>query len=490
VKLIAGLLLSLLSGLSMGYLTYDLHLPLLALVAWAPGVVAQHVLWPSRWRGAAMGLTWFAYLAVAFAPKLAPELGGWAWLLPPGIGLLVLFLDQATVQKAQQTGYRLFWWQQAFAVTAIEVGRSFIPAVATWTMAGYSLTAAPGWLTVASWIGLTGLSLAVWSCNFALAYILLTLLKAAPWRPVAGSLAVIVTAACLLIALLPVRPTPATPTLRVAALQVGFDLYQAPWSERREHGDQVELSRDLLAHGVSLTREAAAQGARLVVWPEGFLRIVPQEHPEFKGALEELARETGATLAVGYVIETPAGRRNEVALITPSGEWAVTAKDHPVPWAETGSATRGQVATVAVDGQRIGAIICYDADFTDTVRERAGTGLNLLVALAHDWPAIGGARAVHVRTRAAENRLPVVMADWQVGSVVVDGGGQFLAELPHDAPSRGLLVADVPMGNGRVTPYGRLGDLAGWASVGGMVLATVLEGLLLRRRQRASAMAA
>lgn len=521
MKLFVSLLLSVASGLGMGLLTYDLQVPLLALVAWAPAVVAQHRLWPERWRGVAMGTTWFAYLAVAFAPKLTPELGWWAWCLPVGIGLLVSLLDKTKVAKARATGYRLFWWQEAFAVAAIEVGRSFIPAVGTWTMAGYSLTASDGWRSVAGWVGVTGLSLAVWACNYAVAYLVLHLLKAAPWRPITGWIArgvVVLSLAVTLLLPAPAlnpqsagapqsapalatgasgasqsasaptagasgaSPAPATPgSLRVAAIQVGFDLYVEPWYDRLQHGDLTELSQELLMMGAELTREAAATGARLVVWPEGFLRVIPQESPAFKGALEALAKETNVVLAVGYAIETPDGRRNEVALITPSGEWAVTAKDHPVPWAESGSVTKGQVATVTLGGAKIGAIICYDADFTDTARERAAEGLNLLVASAHDWPSIGEARATHLQMRAAENRLPAVMADWQIGSVVIDGSGAFVAEMDHSVPTRGVLVADVPLGPGVVTRYGELGDLVGWISIGGFVLALLLEGRLLRR---------
>lgn len=491
MKLFVALLLSVASGLGMGLLTYSVHLPLLGLVAWAPAVIAQHALWPQRWRGVAMGITWFTYLSTAFAPMLMPELGWWAWSLPVGIGLIVSLLEKGSVAKAQETGYRLFWWQQAFAVTAIEVGRSFIPSVGTWTMAGYSLTAAGGWRSVAGLVGVTGLSLAVWGCNFAVAYLVLTLLKAAPWRRLQGGIASLVLLLSLGITLLPTAPSlSSAPFMRVAAIQVGFDLYVEPWDQRRQHGDLTELSRELLVMGAELTKEAAAQGAQVIVWPEGFLRLVPQEQPAFKGALEVLAKEAKAVLAVGYAIETPNGRRNEVALVTPAGEWAVTAKDHPVPWAETGSVTQGQVATVTWKGAKIGAMICYDADFTDTARTRAAEGLNLLVAAAHDWPAIGQARATHLQMRAAENGLPIVMADWQIGSVAIDETGSVVAALDHSTPKRGVLVANLPLGVGAVTPYGKIGDLVGWISIGGLVLAMILEGILRGKAQSKTAAAA
>lgn len=470
----------------MGWAAYSTDMPWAALVAWAPVIVAQHTLWPQRLRGVATGVAWAAYLSIAMAPKLAPEIGPWAWCLPPGIGGIVALLDQPTVERARATGYRLFWYHQAFSNTAIETLRSLIPAVATWTMAGYGLSGAEGWRLAAGWLGVTGLSFALWACNFAIAYLVLVLLSAAPWRPVPGRIAAGVAAACLLMTAVPWRPAGAGPSMRVAAIQVGFDLYQEPWNDRRANGDQVALSRDLLRFGADLTREAAAGGARIAVWPEGFLRIVPREHPEFQSALEGLSRETGVTLAVGYVTETPDGRLNEVALVTPAGEWAVTAKDHPVPWAETGSVTRGKVTTVMVDGQRVGAMICYDADFTDTTRDRAAEGIDLLVAPAHDWPAIGRARAVHVRTRAAENRLPIIMADWMVGSVAVDATGRTVGAMDADTPSRGVMLVDLPLGAGEPSPYGRVGDLTGWASVAAFVLLGAAESVMLRRGAVAS----
>jgi apolipoprotein N-acyltransferase len=482
-----ALVCSILSGVAMGYATYSVSLPFVALVAWVPAVVAQHTLWPARWRGAGMGITWFVYLSIAFAPMLAPEIGPWAWALPFGVGLIVTLVDQAAVHKAQDTGYRLFWWQQAVSCTAVELGRSYIPAVATWTMAGYGLTAGGHWRFAASKVGITGLSLAVWACNFAVAYVVLVLLKAAPWRRVTGPAAVGVVVVCLALSALPESPPLSMATLRVAAIQPGFDLDQVPWGYSSVPENQVELSQRLLPIGAQLTREATGKGARLVVWPEGFLRIVPQDEPVFRTALETLSRETSAALAVGYVVETPEGRRNEVALITPEGEWAITAKDHPVPWAETGSVTQGQVATVMVDGYKVGAMICYDADFTDTVRRRASERVHLLVAPAHDWPAMAEARSRHIQTRAAENHLPILMADWRVGSVAVDADGRLLKSMPMRTPTRGVMIADIPLTGTPGSPYTGLGDLTGWSAIAVLALAAVVEGRLLRQSRRTTA---
>lgn len=481
LRLLLGLIFSALSGLGLAYSVYGAPIPWLALVAWVPAAIAQHrILMPAQ-RPAAMAVAWFSYLALAIVPALQPEIGPWAWLLPVGIGALAALLSKGEVADAAQTGYRYFWWGSGAAFTAIEFGRSYIPAQGTWSLAGYALVEAPLWREISGHVGLFGLSLAVWLTNYAVAHLILTGLGQAPRRRStwAAALFALLSFAVTLWPAAPARHD--RPVLRVAAFQVGYDLYQGLWNERRLQGDHEALTRDLFAEGARYTRQAAAEGAKLVVWPEGFLRLVPQEHPQWEAAVTGLARETGAALAVGYVTETPDGRRNEVALITPEGSWHVTGKDHPVPWAETGSVTDGQVGVATVAGFRVGAMICYDADFTDTARLRAAEGLDLLVAPAHDWVAIGRSRLLHVRLRAAENRLPVIMADWMVGSALVDETGQVVAAMETGRTGAGLLLADLPVGGGQPSPYTQRGDLAGWMAVGLMLLSMGLVTLAKRR---------
>ncbi len=470
-----GVLLSVVSGWAMAVATYTWDLPWLGLVAWVPAILGQHLVWPRRLQGWAIGLAWFTYLSLNFVPKLLPEIGSWVWALPVGVGALSILLEQRTVDEAQASEYRRYWWQNACSYTAVEFGRSFVPGVATWAVAGYSVIVSPGWGELAAYVGVFGLSLGVWAHNFALAYLILLVLGRATWRRGTGIRAALIPLLALILMFVPEKGIPSeSRTLRTAAIQVGFDLYQGEWNARRLAGDDDALSRDMIAHGLELTEVAVDQGARLVVWPEGFLRVVPQDHPQIRTELEAFTRGADVTLAVGYVIETPDGRRNEVAMLTPQGTWHVTAKDHPVPWAETGSVTQGQSAVVTVDGYRVGAMICFDADFTDTTRERASAGLDLLVAPAHDWPAIGRGRAVHVRTRAAENRLPIVMADWMVGSAAVDERGRVLDAMPYTEETRGVMVVDVPITPEGPTPYGGIGDVVGWLSIAGTVLALVL----------------
>lgn len=76
------------------------------------------------------------------------------------------------------------------------------------------------------------------------------------------------------------------------------------------------------------SREAAAQGAQLIVWPEEALPFDSQvAHTD---DLRALAAETGAYLAMGYNVMTAEGRRNEVTVLAPDGTFlGVYGKEHP-----------------------------------------------------------------------------------------------------------------------------------------------------------------
>lgn len=66
-----------------------------------------------------------------------------------------------------------------------------------------------------------------------------------------------------------------------------------------------------------LTREAAAQGATLIVWPE---TVIPHTLPKYDWmveSVETLARETGATLLVGAFDEGDEGTLNSIFVVTP-----------------------------------------------------------------------------------------------------------------------------------------------------------------------------
>ena len=235
-----------------------------------------------------------------------------------------------------------------------------------------------------------------------------------------------------------------------------------------------EAARD---HVLPLVREAAAQGARLIVTPEGtnvlqkdkdkLLPLLrPLEEDLVVQALRVAAREHAATIVVGSALVRRADGRaaNRQALITPDGEIAATYDklhmfDVDLPGGESAreSATYepGERAVVAeAAGVKLGLSICYDVRFPALYRALALAGAEVLTVPAAFTRPTGQAHwEVLLRARAIETGS-FVLAAAQGGfhedgrgtwghSLVVGPWGEPIAHLDHDAP--GVLLAELDL---------------------------------------------
>jgi len=282
-------------------------------------------------------------------------------------------------------------------------------------------------------------------------------------------------------------------TLRVAVLQGNIDQgvkWDAAWFERT------------LGVYEALSREAAARGARLVVWPESAVPIgLDGERAEpLRARLAALARETGAELVVGGVGLGFAGDRvsdyfDSAFLVEPSGRFAARYdKSHLVPFGEyvplrdwigraVAAVARG-VAPVGVSagpGPRalalslpgdargpvsVGVPICYELIFPDLVRRFVRDGAGMLLAITNDaWYGRTGAPYQFLAItalRSAESRVWTARAANTGVSAFIDARGRVRSRTRIF--ERDLLVADVPY---RPPPiggsfYARRGDVFAW----------------------------
>jgi len=197
--------------------------------------------------------------------------------------------------------------------------------------------------------------------------------------------------------------------------------------------------------------------------------------------LRALAAETGAHLVIGYAVKTEEGLRNEVTVLTPDGRFlSVYGKDHPVAFAGETSLTRGTYPVYETPLGRLGTIICYDLDFTDTARKVARNGAQLIAVPSFDSPEVAAKHYSHVVFRAVENRAAMVKADVAFDSAIVDPYGRILERAVTARPEQAVLVADVPLGSAD-TPAIRLGDWVGWLCLVGMAGFLVLDLVSTRK---------
>jgi predicted amidohydrolase len=165
-------------------------------------------------------------------------------------------------------------------------------------------------------------------------------------------------------------------------------------------------------------REAAGQGARLIVFPECVLagyvfesRDEAWPHAEtLPGpATERLApdcRELGVWTAFGLLERDGQRLFNSCALVGPGGFVASYRKVHLPCIGVDRFATLGDrpFAIHDLDGLRVGMNICYDGSFPESARVLALQGADLIV-LPTNWSVTARAACHLPEARALENHL-------------------------------------------------------------------------------------
>lgn len=220
-----------------------------------------------------------------------------------------------------------------------------------------------------------------------------------------------------------------------------------------------------LATADRLTRDAAADGAGLVVLPEKFNVLGEGEH--LRAGAETLdgpsiswaratARELGIDLVAGSIAERREGREklsNTSVHVGPDGDIrAIYRKVHMfdvvvggVEYRESANEEAGDetVLSTAAGDVSLGLTVCYDLRFPELFRILALQGARVIALPAAFTKVTGQAHwEILVRARAIENQAFVIAAD-QVGraaggkesfggSMIVDAWGEVLARAPDE----------------------------------------------------------
>jgi predicted amidohydrolase len=234
---------------------------------------------------------------------------------------------------------------------------------------------------------------------------------------------------------------------------------------------------DALAHAAPLVRQAAAQGAELIVTPEAtnilqrdraklFAQMTTLEQDPVVASLGALAAELKVWLLIGsaLVLREDGGSANRSVLVGPDGQIRATYDkihmfDVDLP---TGERHRESAVyapgerAVAVDAPfgRLGLSICYDLRFPELYRRLALAGASVIALPAAFTRPTGEAHwETLIRARAIETGA-YVLAAAQGGlhedgrgtwgrSMIVGPWGQVLAQAEGDEP--GVVVADLDL---------------------------------------------
>lgn len=245
-----------------------------------------------------------------------------------------------------------------------------------------------------------------------------------------------------------------------------------------------------------LTREAAAQGAELVIWPESTIPYTLSRYPWMVEYLEALAAENGVTLLVGCFTASAEGMMNSMIAVTPDGmvEDNVYSKRHLVPFgeylpmadlvrlicpplaelqmAEGGDLAAGQDAAVhSAAGVEVGSLICFDSIYEELSLDSVRQGAEVLAISTNDsWFSDSAALRQHqgqAVLRAVETRRSVVRSANTGISAVITPRGTVLGEL--SPLIQGQITAEVEC-NSQLTFYARVGNLLVWLCMAGVAV--------------------
>jgi 5-aminopentanamidase len=226
-----------------------------------------------------------------------------------------------------------------------------------------------------------------------------------------------------------------------------------------------------VATAARLVRQAADQGARVVVLPELFL---PAYHPPalsadpagtdlpaaIDGSIEDtrldplrtVARECQAVVVVGAAVRHSDDRRTCSAVVVDRSGVTVAAYDKQNLCGSDEKALfvpgrRG--ATLVVDGWRLGLGICYDGCFPEHGRAAAADGAHGYLCPSGYLVGSEHRRNVYYAARALDNTMYVAFANpvggvapWRFngGAAIYDPEGRALRRAPEDGEA--VVVAE------------------------------------------------
>jgi len=244
--------------------------------------------------------------------------------------------------------------------------------------------------------------------------------------------------------------------------------------------DPQERDRILLKY-LTLSRQVAAQGVRLIIWPESATTFMFNEDFLRAAEVRRLARESGAAILFGTdEIEraTPPRYYTSAFLVGADGMLKGTyRKSHLVPWGEyvplqnllffvgplvegVGGFSPGPGAVaLRFDDVVLSTAICYEIVFPRLVADGVTAGSHLLTTLTNDaWYGWSSAPYQHweqARMRAIEQGRYLVRAAQTGVSGSVDPYGRTLVKTDLFVPA--AIRTEVRLLDG-TTLYARIGD--------------------------------
>jgi apolipoprotein N-acyltransferase len=378
----------------------------------------------ASWKWAAL-LGWFAgivFFAIGFS-WIGHTVGGYIGVFGPFLMLGPALLEApffalagvlaAIAYRRMAPGFAPLGAAAAFTVT--ESLRSIGLLGAPFDQLGYTQADTP-LRAIAAYAGTYGITFVLCVAG---AYLADSIRRRDP-RPFAAAAAAVILLASIAWMAWPARRLP-PPSIEVAAIQ-GNIAQSLKWNA---------LNLAIWRYSV-MTRTAALQKPKLVVWPETVITTTLDLDPELMRQFIDLSMQTRATIVAGSLSLQHRRTYNALYIFQPNGSYQIYSKRQLVPFAESfpGRAflswlpyvgeLSGRFSTGKVDGVyptaalSVAPLICWESAFADLAFAQVRRGAQLLVVSTDDaWFGTTSGPYMHAQIaqlRAIESGAYVVRA--------------------------------------------------------------------------------
>ncbi len=325
------------------------------------------------------------------------------------------------------------------------------------------------------------------------------ILKEIRW--ISGSLAVVILLSNLLLGIgLMNKKDEDRTVVKVAAIQgnVNMDAAGSAIYELMEvYGD--------------MTREAAEEGADIVVWPESIFPFKLNRYSILQEFVSSLAVECNVTLIVGALYGDADGKTyNTLYMVTPDGSISdnLYHKRHLVPFGEYVPMRKVFMTLIpplaelsALDDDlspgdetalfdtkwgKLGGLICFDSIYEELTRASVRDGANLMMLPSNDsWWFTTSVETYQNETqamlRAIESGRYLVRAGNTGISSIITEHGEHKAWLAPE--TKGIAISEVEMCT-HTTLYARVGNLLVYLCIAFVLILYPLDFLIEKRKKQ------
>ena len=440
--------------------------------------------------GAGQGLIFGVTFFVPLLSWSGIEVGAAPWLILSGVQALFCAALGAALPLVQRLRGWPLW--AACLWVAQEWARSRVPFGGfPWGRLAFSQPHT--WFTpYAAYGGAPLVTFAVALCGglLAAAYVL-AVRRGRPRQWVSAAAGVVMVPLVGLAAWSGITAGGADPRVTVAVVQGNVPRLGLDFNAQRAAVLNNHVQRTLELAGQ--VRSGQVRRPAFVVWPENSSDIDPLVNADARQAIDDAASALGVPILVGTVLDGPGQNvRNAGIVWDPElGPGQTYVKRHPVPFAEyipLRSLARlvskdvdrvrhdfvagSSPGVLAIGGQRVGDVICFEVAYDGLVRDAAAhTGMLLVQTNNATFDRSGETwqQLAMGRLRAVEYGRTVVVAATSGVSAVIGPDGTVLDQSAVFTPD--LLVEPVPV-RGGLTLAARLGALPEWlASLAGLAAA-------------------